>query len=312
MSGTPFDLVVNTSGNTPFTYQWRKNTTFNIAGATGSVYNIANAMPIDTGNYDCEVISASGLSSISSTANLTVLQTLTIIIHPVGMTRNETETGAFITEAIGVAPISYQYEKWNTGLGAWEDVSGANPQYDFDNITLADAGKYRCRVTDALATIYSNEVTLVVLPAGVQPELQITFSPGVQPNQLSGGIVNLHGADFLSLFESPPAGKTPADVTLVVIRLVDATPLPVSVIGAVGLAGIPADGVSTPDQTFDNAAISASYNGLIRVALRFDTATSYYLRNDEVKVVLTYGGTGHPLAVEGTGWRMDLTAPLLP
>ncbi|MEK7952612.1 cadherin-like beta sandwich domain-containing protein [Luteolibacter soli] len=52
--GSPVSFSVAVTGDGPFTYQWKKNST-NIPGATGSTYSIASAVAGDSGPYSCYV-----------------------------------------------------------------------------------------------------------------------------------------------------------------------------------------------------------------------------------------------------------------
>ncbi len=73
----------------------------------------------------------------------------------------------------GQGPLAYQWRK-ETSPGVFEAIPGANSaSYTIDLLTIEDSGVYNCEVSDAVLSIVSGDITLVVdtgLPA-TQPLL---------------------------------------------------------------------------------------------------------------------------------------------
>lgn len=69
-AGMPANFSVTTSGDGPFSFQWRKNGVA-IGGATGVSYSVTFAHPGDAGNYDVVISNACGMVT-SNAASLAV------------------------------------------------------------------------------------------------------------------------------------------------------------------------------------------------------------------------------------------------
>ena len=71
-AGQPASFSVTAGGTAPLGYQWRKNVTNNIPGATGTNYTIANARLSDVGSFTVVITNAAGSITSSPVATLTV------------------------------------------------------------------------------------------------------------------------------------------------------------------------------------------------------------------------------------------------
>lgn len=84
----------------------------------------------------------------------------TITTHPSNATVTDNQPVTFSVAATGTAPLAYQWFK--TGVS----ISGAtSASYTIANAHAADAGLYKCRVTNSVGTADSTEATLTVNPA---------------------------------------------------------------------------------------------------------------------------------------------------
>lgn len=183
-------------GDGTYTYQWERSNdsgaTWNvIAGANGASYTTPAATAADNGSqYRC-VVSSSGATATSNGATLTVTAVptvLTITTQPVGVTALAGDPVAFtVAAAGGTAPYAYQWEFQPAGGGAWTAVPGATAaSYSF-TASPADAGQYRCVVTDSAApaaAVTSGGASLLInTPATT---LSITTQPADQTASVGG------------------------------------------------------------------------------------------------------------------------------
>jgi glucose/arabinose dehydrogenase len=91
----------------------------------------------------------------------------TFTVQPSDQTVPEGQPATFIVSANGTAPLSYQWQKNSS------NIPGANASsYTISNATLADSGaRFRCVVTNAFASVNSNEALLTVTPNSPPPTL---------------------------------------------------------------------------------------------------------------------------------------------
>ncbi len=79
--GADVTFAVTNTGTTPFSYQWRLNTT-NLAGATNASFLRTNAQPADAGNYSVSITNVAGAVT-SSNALLTVNLPLPVLLQSI-------------------------------------------------------------------------------------------------------------------------------------------------------------------------------------------------------------------------------------
>ena len=140
-----FSVVASGTG---LSYQWQKGGA-NITGATGASYTKTNLQTTDGGSYACIVTNAGG-SVTSNSATLTVnLAPPSITTHPSNQTKVVGESVTFSVVASG-ASLSYQWQKGGV------DISGATAaSYTKTNVQIADAGSYRCVVSNSGGSVAS-------------------------------------------------------------------------------------------------------------------------------------------------------------
>ncbi|HYF37592.1 MAG TPA: immunoglobulin domain-containing protein, partial [Prosthecobacter sp.] len=85
--------------------------------------------------------------------------------HPVSKSVNPNTAVSFTcVVAAGVTkPITYQWQKYNIGITAWENVTGATAaSYTIPKALEAHEGDYRCMATNPVSAVPSNAATLLV------------------------------------------------------------------------------------------------------------------------------------------------------
>lgn len=164
--------VTASGGQPPYTYQWYRDTT--PVGGDSSQLVITSAAVSDTGEYSCVVDDTSPDPAVTSTPlTVTVYEDLAITDHPVSQTLNVGQTANFtVVAANGWGDTNYQWQ-YDDGLGGGfvnlsdgGRISGANDaSLNIGPLEEADAGAYRCVVTDSgpgPQTLTSSAATLTV------------------------------------------------------------------------------------------------------------------------------------------------------
>ncbi|MEK4364113.1 immunoglobulin domain-containing protein [Paenibacillus sp. FSL M8-0212] len=167
--GQTATFSVTASGDTPLSYQWKKNGT-DINGATSSTLTVTNAQSVDAGSYTVEVTNTAG-NVTSNAALLTVNPVLVspaITSQPSDQTVTEGQTATFSVTASGDTPLSYQWKKNGT------DINGATSStLTVTNAQSVDAGSYTVEVTNTAGNVTSNAALLTVnsvsLPGPISP-----------------------------------------------------------------------------------------------------------------------------------------------
>jgi N-acetyl-anhydromuramyl-L-alanine amidase AmpD len=214
MTSQPQSLTVTQAANATFSaaasgnpvpgYQWRFGGAA-IAGATGAAYTRTNAQPGDAGSYSVVASNLTG-GVTSSIVVLTVLVPPAINLQPQSQTTNQGGTASFSISATGDAPLGYRWQ-FN---GAYTGTTGTN--YILSNVQPANAGSYRCIVTNAVGTATSTVATLTVnVPPAItnQPQSQ-TLKAGTNAtfSLVAGGTAPLgyqwrfNGADIAAAHAS--------------------------------------------------------------------------------------------------------------
>ncbi len=198
--------VIASGGEPPYTYQWYRGTT--PVGTNSSQLVITSATTADGGVYSCEVEDNSPDPAVTSAPlTVTVYQNLAIDQDPASQTWNVGESVTFTVVAIhGWGDKNYQWQ-YDDGLGGGfvnladgGRISGANAaSLTINPLEQADAGSYRCVVTDsgpgpqtqtsaaAVLTVTNFLIIVTDLPAthdvyeGDTISLAITVGGGVPP-----------------------------------------------------------------------------------------------------------------------------------
>src|SRR5205823_9064840 len=118
-------------------YQWQRNGTA-IGGATAASYTTPATVTSDSGAQFTVVVSNAVGSVTSNAAALTVTSAPvapTITTQPASQTVTAGQTATFTVTATGTAPLSYQWQKNGTAIGAATAASYTTPA-----TTAADNG----------------------------------------------------------------------------------------------------------------------------------------------------------------------------
>jgi hypothetical protein len=149
---------VAVSGTEPFAYQWFKDGTNLIAGATVAELSLSNVESDDAGGYSVLVTNAYGATN-SSVATLTVLLPPSITTNPINQSVPRGQTALFSVTVSGTEPFAYQWFKNETNV-----ISGATAAVlSLSNVQSNDAGGYSVLVTNAYGATNSSVATLTVL-----------------------------------------------------------------------------------------------------------------------------------------------------
>ena len=158
--------VVVTGGGT-MEYQWSKydpqqRKFIPVSGATSATLTFNSVSISDEGTYWCEITNGPS-SARTKKAVLSVYEPPVFTTHPQDATTNKYSTVSFSSAATGRPDPSYQWQKFNTGLNQWEDLS------KFTKADLvpgkpvpSDAGRYRVQAINPGGSATSNEAELIV------------------------------------------------------------------------------------------------------------------------------------------------------
>ncbi len=151
--------VTPSGGFGTLTYQWKRGVT-NV-GTNSSSLVLSSLTFADQGSYTCAVTDSFTDSKTTNAATLTVLEIQT---QPSGanlIPGNAFNTTVTVTPTSGVPGYTYQWQWWN-GSG-WDNVGTNSATFSIGSVAPADAGRYRCQITDTAAvTLTSGEAVLVV------------------------------------------------------------------------------------------------------------------------------------------------------
>jgi hypothetical protein len=170
-AGVNVTLTVAATGTAPLSYQWQMNGTNlmnggSISGATTNVLKISNAQTNNSGTYTVIVTNVAG-SVTSSNAVLTVASSPVILMQPTNQTVLAGSAATFAVTAIGIAPLSYQWQVNGTNLvnGGYNGgyINGATSNVlTFGNVQVASSGSYMVIVTNVAGSVTSSNAVLTV------------------------------------------------------------------------------------------------------------------------------------------------------
>jgi len=130
-------------------------------GTAGVTVLTATFTPTDGTNY--ETVSLTRSVAVVSPGVAPVFTT-----HPASQTLAAGATLQLSATATGTSPLTYQWLRDGTPLGADARTSGVTtPALTLTGLLAGDAGSYRLRATNAAGEAVSNAATLSVLPAGL-------------------------------------------------------------------------------------------------------------------------------------------------
>lgn len=158
-AGGSLTLTGVAAGFTPASYQWRFNNA-PIAGATSATLELTNIQSVHAGTYTVVHGLSDGDAVVSAPHVLAVKAPPALTMQPASQTATVGETVSFTVAATGDAPLAYQWNKNGTA------IAGATAAtIERSNVTTADAGDYRCVVTNIAGSATSNAATLTVQKA---------------------------------------------------------------------------------------------------------------------------------------------------
>ena len=176
VAGQTATFTVTATGTAPVSYQWQSNGTA-IGGATADSYTTPATTTSDDGDQFTVVVSNAAGSVTSNAAALTVNAAPvapTITTQPASQTVSAGQTATFTVTATGTAPLSYQWQKNGTAIGAATTAS-----YTTSATTAADNGdQFTVVVSNAVGSVTSRPAALTVSAVLVAPT--ITTQPASQ------------------------------------------------------------------------------------------------------------------------------------
>ncbi len=158
-------------------------------------------------------------------SDLNVLRPV-IATHPTDQTASAGATATFTVSATTVqhATLSYQWQKQESGAGAWSNISGATSASLAVVTTEADnTDKYRCVVSNVFGSETSNAATLTVtdaqylteMPSGTNP-IRLVIEGNSMSVNLTTGINSLlvaeYGSGRFNLTNVATSGQTTAQM----------------------------------------------------------------------------------------------------
>jgi alpha-tubulin suppressor-like RCC1 family protein len=153
-SGATVILNAGVVGDPPLSYQWSLDGT-NLVGATNATLSLPNVQTTSSGTYS--VVASNSLGAVSG-VNLTLNVGNTapfIQDQPSGQTVRFGENAAFVVDATGSLPLSYQ---WFFNRASIPGATQAT--LDVANFTAADVGNYHVEVSNAFGTMISSNAAL--------------------------------------------------------------------------------------------------------------------------------------------------------
>ena len=154
----PAALLVAATGTGPLSFQWRKGGV-DIIGEQSDHLAFPHVSLADAGAYDCRVSNVHG-SVISRAAVVTVLGKPVIKAQPVSLTQARGLLAKFTVQALGTAPLTYQWRKAGVPI-----VGAVASVYSLAATKDSDAAAYDCVVTNAYGMATSFSVTLTFTDA---------------------------------------------------------------------------------------------------------------------------------------------------
>jgi hypothetical protein len=155
-AGATVTFLVTATGLDPLRYQWLKNQTNTIAGATNAVLALSNVQSNDAAGYSVVVTNAYGATT-SSVATLTVLFPPVIIQQPQDRAAVAGGTAQFSVSVTGDTNRIYQWQRGATGM-----LGRTNNPLVLTNIQPSDFGGYRVIVSNPSGSTTSQVAHLTV------------------------------------------------------------------------------------------------------------------------------------------------------
>jgi uncharacterized delta-60 repeat protein len=164
-AGEAGTFSVSAVGNSPLTYQWKKDGV-ELPGETNSSFTISSATDSAEGEYTVVVTDTESGDFITSfIAELTFLAEPEILSVSEGLTLVVGQEGTFSVEVRGASPLTYQWRCDGVDLSDGERISGSTtPTLTILSSELDDAGMYSLVVQNGIGTQVTTGVSLSVIP----------------------------------------------------------------------------------------------------------------------------------------------------
>jgi uncharacterized repeat protein (TIGR03803 family) len=168
--GDTVSFNVATFGSLPLAYQWRKNGKpltdgGSLSGSNARTLVLTNIATTDAGNYSVVVSNASGSVTSVSVPLQIIVSPPFIVSGPDDETVLAGATATFSVDAVGDAPLYFQWQKNGTNLTDGGTILGsATTTLTIKNANAANAGTYSVTVSNALDYDASDGAVLTVLP----------------------------------------------------------------------------------------------------------------------------------------------------
>jgi hypothetical protein len=161
--GSTVTNAVTATGTLPLSYQWLNGTNL-VNDATNNLLIITNAQTTDSGNYTVIVTNFGG-SVTSSVAILTVASSPVILLEPTNQTVGAGSTLTSVVKAVGMLPLSYQWQVNGTNLVDGGQINGAITNVlVISNAQANINGSYAVIVTNFAGSVTSSVAILTVAP----------------------------------------------------------------------------------------------------------------------------------------------------
>ncbi|MBI5767106.1 MAG: immunoglobulin domain-containing protein [Verrucomicrobia bacterium] len=295
-AGQSVTFSVAVSGTSPFTYEWRKNSTA-IPGATNATLTLANVQGADAGIYSVSVTNAAGWLN-SANATLTVRTPPVVTVSPANVDIQAGSSAQFSVTATG-GSLTYQWQQLSSGASAWVGLrdEGVFSGATTSTLTLTgvayvlNGAQFRCVVTNQLGVATSGAATMTVRRPS--PVVAV-YASGAQSKILKAD-GTLWGMGF-------NANGTVGDGTVSNQKLV-----PTIVSGDVASAGIGSEHGFLIKNDGSMWGMGANNQGQLGDGTTIDRSTPVQIASG---VMGAGGGLAHTLFVktDGTLWAMGSNA----
>ncbi len=180
LPGGAATFTISAGGQSPLSYQWRRNGTnlndgLRVFGSAAAALFLTGLNPDDEGGYSVVVSNVAGMAT-SVSVPLVVLDPPVILTPPADRLVNLGATALFTVTATGTPPLAFQWKFNDT------DIAGAtSTSYSITNVQPEHTGAYSVQVSNAVDLVVSIEAVLSL----------VTPPPQLFPPEISGDTITL-------------------------------------------------------------------------------------------------------------------------